>query len=298
MAELALAEAQKRRSRGTLCGVVAILGWSIYGVLAVSITEMPPFLASAIVLFSAAGVLHLHNVAWGGSVIELLRMPRSTLALGAMGLFCGNTFYLLALASGAEAIPVVIISLSWPVLMVGVVVLAGTGRPNLWDLLALALGFAGMAAVSISGIGFAFHPGLLIAFIGGLGWAVYSGLRPLVPSGPPSSMAMFVLVAGLCTFPLHLALGDPWIAPPGEVLAAILMGAIPVGLANLLWDWGARDGDPVLLAGIAFVEPVISTILIVLIHGKPFDAGDVVGLLLVVAGIGAAVIGERERRKT
>lgn len=297
MAEVALGEATRRRNRATLCGIAAILGWSVYGVLAVSIVEMPPYLASTIVLFSASAVLHLTNILRGGSVIELLRIPRATLLLGTMGLFCGNTFYLLALASGAEAVPVVIISLSWPVLMVAVIVLAGTGRPGLWDLVALLLGFAGMAAVSMNGASLSFHPGFLIAFLGCLGWAVYSALRPLVPAGPQSSMAMFTLVAGLASIPLHLAFGHPFVLPPHELLAAFAMGALPVGLANLLWDQGARDGDPVLLAGVAFVEPIISTVLIVLILDKAFDNGDVLGLALVLAGIGAAVIGERARRR-
>jgi drug/metabolite transporter (DMT)-like permease len=154
-----------------------------------------------------------------------------------------------------------------------------------------------MIAVSLNGASLSYHPGYIIAFLGCLGWAVYSGLRPLVPAGPQASMAMFTLIAGLATIPLHLAFGHPFVAPPCEVLAAFIMGAVPVGLANLLWDQGARDGDPVLLAGVAFVEPIVSTLLIVLILGKPYDEGDVVGLLLVIAGIGAAVLGERARRR-
>lgn len=286
----------KRRARGTLFGFGGILGWSVYGVLVASVTRMPPFLLLCLMFSAATVVLVGRGLVAGNRLSDLIRVPRSTLGLGVLGMFGSNAFFVLALAAGAEAIPVVVISLSWPVLMVLIVTVVGSARPNKWDLLALGLGFTGMAAVAMDGGRFAFHPGLLLALLGGLSWAVYSGLRPLVPVGPPDSVAAFVLASGLLAGLMHLGFGESLVAPPREILAAAMAGAIPVGIANLFWDIGVREGDPVLLAGLAFVEPAISASLVVLFLGKAIEGGDVIGLVLVAAGIGASILGERVRR--
>jgi drug/metabolite transporter (DMT)-like permease len=84
---------------------------------------------------------------------------------------------------------------------------------------------------------------------------------------------------------------------PTEAPFLFLIGSITVGYANLLWDIGARHGDPVLLAGLAFIEPVISTSLIVLLLGHAIGAGDLLGLALILAAVGCSLLSERLRRK-
>jgi drug/metabolite transporter (DMT)-like permease len=84
---------------------------------------------------------------------------------------------------------------------------------------------------------------------------------------------------------------------PTEAPFLFLIGSITVGFANLLWDIGARHGDPVLLAGLAFIEPVISTSLIVLLLGHAIGASDLMGLALILAAVGCSLLSERLRRR-
>jgi drug/metabolite transporter (DMT)-like permease len=76
-----------------------------------------------------------------------------------------------------------------------------------------------------------------------------------------------------------------------------LVGVLPVGIANLAWDVGARHGDPLLLAGLSFLEPVASTALIALILSQPVRLTDYAAMILVILAVACSILSERLRRK-
>lgn len=283
--------------RATLIGFLATLGWACYGALVVATDQTPPVLALAI-FFTAAALTLLGRRLWlGYGVTDLFRMPWSTVGLGFFGLFGNNLLFVLAFTSGANPVSVNIVAFSWPVMMTAIVLLVGLARATWWDALAMVLGFVGFVAISYDGTTLALHPGLIMAAAGALLWALYSALRRVVPVGVPDAMTAFTSLSAIAAWATHFVIGEPFQSSSDDLIALIVVGILPVGLANLMWDYGTRLGDPVLLAGLSFLEPLLASSLIALVHGVPFRLADLAGLALILLGIGCSVLSERLRRR-
>jgi drug/metabolite transporter (DMT)-like permease len=283
------------RARGTAFGAMAIAGWSIYGVLIVSNTATPPFLSMAIVFTFSAAVLLGRRLVRGDGIGDILRIPPTTLALGVTGLFGNNVLFVTALSLGGAAVPLNIASLSWPIFMMALVAMLGIARPSWLDVCAVLVGFCGVVLLALQhGLGSVDWP-VVLALVGALCWALYSALRNRVPAGPADSMMAFVAVSAVLCWALTLSLETATVLPD-EFLRLAVIGIVPVGLANLAWDFGARHGDPVLLAGLSFLEPIVSTALISVILSKPVTMWDAAGGGLVVIGVLFSLVSQRQRQ--
>lgn len=284
------------RNQGTALGAGAIAAWSIYGVLLASNSVTPPFRAMAIVFTCATAVLLARRLLQGRGVKDIFRIPPATLALGVLGLFGSNCLYVVALALGGQPVAVNIAALAWPVFLVIVVALFGVARPTWLDGLAMLIGFGGVVLLTLQRGGFAIDWPVLVALAGAVCWAVYSGLRTRVPAGPQDSMIAFVGISAVLCW-LITAGFERGSVPLDEFLRLAVVGLIPVGIANLAWDLGARHGDPVLLAGFSFLEPIASTALIALVLSVPVGYSEALSLALVVSAVFFSIMSERVRRR-
>ncbi|MGQ0486621.1 MAG: EamA family transporter [Hyphomicrobiales bacterium] len=284
------------KTRGTALGLFAILSWSCYGVLIAANSATPPFLSTAIVFTFATATLLARRLLMGGSLRDLFTIPLPTLALGFTGLFGSNCFYVLALALGGNPVTVNIGSLTWPAFMVVFIVVFGVARATWLDGLAMLLGLAGVVVLVSKGAGISFELPVLLALFAALSWAIYSALRTRVPASPKDAMIAFVATSAIACWAITLAF-ETGTAPGIEILRLAAVGILPVGLANLAWDIGARHGDPVLLAGLSFMEPVLSTALTAYALSRPVGAGDAIALALVLAAVLCSIMSERLRRR-
>lgn len=289
------------RASATLLGVGALAMWALYATLVVGARGLPPFLTLAVLFSAATLVLLLRRVILGNGFADIFQVPLATLLLGFLGIFGSNAAYVLAIGTGVDPVGATILSFSWPILMVIIVVAAGISRATSWDGLALLLGFSGMSIAALGDGRFSLHPGLILAFLSGLCWALYSGLRTLVPAGPQDSTAAFNLWSAVAAWTLHFALEPTTsldVANLWQLATVAIAGVLAVGIANLMWDIGAREGDPVLLASLAFAEPILSTGLLALFVTGKYQFGNAISLALVMAGAGASMVSERRRRQT
>lgn len=278
-----------------MLGVLALSCWSIYGVLVAANSVTPPFLAMAIVFTCATMVLVCLRLVRGQGLAGLFTIPLSTLALGATGLFGSNVLYVVALEAGGSPVAINVASLSWPVFLVVIVSATGILRATWLDGLAMAVGFGGVTLLALQRGPADVDWPVILAVAAALCWAVYSGLRTKVPAGPPDAMTCFVGVSGIACWILTLALEQPQ-TTMAEVTRLALVGLIPVGFANLAWDYGARHGDQLLLAGVSFLEPIASTALIAWILAKPVTMMDGAALALVLVAVLLSLLSERHRR--
>lgn len=285
------------RTRGTMLGATALFFWSFYGVLVAANSATPPFRAMAIVFTFATLVLLGFRLIRGHGIASLFTIPLSTLALGVTGLFGSNVLYVLALQAGGSPVPVNVASLSWPVFMVVIIAAFGVGRVIWLDAVAMAVGFSGVLLLALQRGPANIDWPVMLAILGALTWAVYSGLRTRVPAGPPDAMTCFVGVSGIMCWTLTL-LFEHGSVPLDEAIRLAIVGIVPVGFANLAWDHGARHGDPVLLAGLSFLEPIASTALIAVILSKPVSLLDGAALALVLLAVLCSLMSERLRRKS
>ena len=277
-------------------GLVAVVLWSSYAALMVAMREVPAFLLLAIAFSSASLVMLARRLVLGMGFRDLVAIPRATLALGVMGLFGTNALFALALRTGVDTVSATIINYSWPVLMVLVVHALRIARPTPWDGLALTAGFAGVVVAALKEGTFIPHPGLILSFTSALLWAAYSGARRLVPPGPTDALAAFAVVSAALSWGCHFAFEAPTLPALSDLALIVAVGVVPLGIGNAFWDVAARHADPILLAGLSFLEPIMATWLLLLYLGTALKAADLISLGLVVGGVGLGILGDFRRR--
>lgn len=268
--------------RATLYALGAIALWGTLAVLGLELRGVPPFLlvGSALLLGALCGVRGLRPGA----------VRPAVLLLGVYGLFAYHFCLFLALRL-APPVEANLLNYLWPLLIVVLspVFLSGVrlGRRHLGGAL---LGFAG-AWLLVSGgrLGFAREglAGYLLAVAAAFIWATYSLLSKRLGS-PTSAIASFCLISGLLSLACH-ALFEPAYRPSGSELPFLLLiGLGPMGAAFYLWDRALKEGDPRVIGTLAYLTPLLSTLLIALA-----GAGRLGGLALGAMGliVGGAVVG-------
>lgn len=294
-----------RRPRGLAMwanlAIIYVVWGSTYFGIAVAIETIPPFLMATI-RFAIAGLI---LVAW-----DLLRHPGSrhlptrrqvvdSMIVGGLLLGIGNAFVGVGektVPSGIAAILVGMMPL-WFALL-GWLYL----RERLPRLVAfaVALGFAGVALlVWPSGDGANhFDPlGLLILFLGPLGWAhgsIYSVRRAKLPPSPLSASGLQMLAGAALTGIESLIVGEPATFDPAAVSSAsiiavvylILFGSM---LAYTAYAWLLRNAPLSLVGTYAYVNPVVAVALGTVFLREPISMRTVVASAVILAAVAIIV---------
>ena len=276
--------------RATLAGGGAVLVWSTAASFAVLGTGLPPllFIAGAF----AAGFLAFCSarLVRGQSLRKMLAVPLPVLCLMVLGFLGHNGLYVTALRY-APAAEVNLISYLWPLLMVTLLAIAGIARPTRFQVLGSLLGFAGLAWFVSPEVSADSAGGSLLGFVLALSaascFAVYSALRAKFSGGPPDAAGAACGLAALIAFALHCALGPSGIpeVEPAALLAMLLIGIGPMGIANLMWDHGVRYGDGRVLSNLAYLTPVLSTLLLAALGLAALTPDVLIGGGLILGGI-------------
>ena len=278
----------------TMIGGSAVLVWSTAASFAVLGSALPPllFLAGA---FGAGFVVFLAaRLVRGQPLLGMLAVPLPVLGLMVLGFLGHNGLYVTALRF-APAAEVNLISYLWPLLMVALQGAAGIARPTRVQVMGTCLGFAGLVWLVSPGSASGGLLGYGLAFLAAVCFATYSALRARIDGGPPDAAGTACGVAALIALGLHLAVGSgvPLAIEPAALIAMVLIGIGPMGLANLLWDHGVRFGDGRVLSALAYLTPVLSTLLLVLLGLAALTDQLVVGGGLILLGIGLSAWGAR-----
>ena len=220
-------------------------------------------------------------------------MPASTLALGVYGLF-GFHFLLFIALRHAPPVEANLVNYLWPLL---IVVLAPLFLPGMRlrgvQVIAALAGFAGATIAILGGAGagaggwsWGYLPALGSAFI----WASYSLLTRRVQAFPTAAIGLFGLVSGLLSLLCHWAMEPAADLQPRDWMLIAAMGLGPLGAAFFLWDKALKGGDPRQIGILAYLTPLASTVLLLLVSGRPLTWSIALAAALI---IGAAVLGTR-----
>jgi drug/metabolite transporter (DMT)-like permease len=271
--------------RATVDALAAILLWGTLAVLGLRLRHVPPLLL--------VGCALLIGAACGARGIRLRGTPPAVLLLGVYGLFAYHfcLFLGLRLAPPVEAN---LINYLWPLLIVVLSPLFVPGTSlRARHVVGAAVGFGG-AALLVTGGRIAFTggagaaAGYLLAFAAAVIWSTYSLLTKRVGDFPTSTIATFCLVSGVLSLGGH-ALFEPRYAPQAADLGYLLLiGLGPMGAAFYLWDRALKRGDPRTIGTLAYLTPLLSTLLVTLFGGGRLTRTSAAAMALVVAG---AVIG-------
>jgi drug/metabolite transporter (DMT)-like permease len=251
--------------RATAIGFTAVLMWSLLALLTVGTAPVPPFLLNAL-CFGIGGALGLVWVWQGAGFAVLRRVPLRVYAFGTVGLFGYHFLYFSALrmAPPAEA---GLIAYLWPLFIVLLSGLLPGERLQPMHVTGAFLAFAGAALIVLRGpAAFAADtlPGLALAFLCAVTWAVYSVLSRRLGAVPTETVAVFCIATALLSALAHLALESTvWPVGTSGWLSVIALGLGPVGLAFFTWDIGMKRGNIQLLGVASYAAPLLSTLALV-----------------------------------
>ncbi|WP_092496575.1 aromatic amino acid exporter YddG [Faunimonas pinastri] len=282
------------RASATLIGFSAILMWSLLAVFTAASGTVPPFQLAAMT-FAIGGALGVVWIAAGGRWREL-RQPLPVWLTGIAGLFGYHALYFTALRN-ARPVEAGLICYLWPLLIVLFSSLLPGERLRWYHIAGALLGLAGTVLIiggraSATGFGGGNLLGYGSALAAAFTWAAYSVLSRRFAAVPTAVVAAFCLATALLSALCHMLFEiTVWPQGGGQWLAILGLGALPVGAAFYVWDFGVKRGNIQVLGAASYVAPLLSTLILILAGFGQVTAALAVAALLISAG---AVLASRD----
>ncbi len=264
------------QTKAYILSLAAIALWGTLAFLALELSSMPPFLlvGMALIIGSLCSIRQITR--W--------RVPLRTLLLGIYGVF-GFHFCLFMALRLAPPLEANLINYLWPLLIVVMAPVFLPGyRLHTRHIIASLMGFAG-AILIVTGGSFSFRKeyvtGYGLAGASAFIWASYSLLTKRVAMFPNAAIGLFCLAAGILSLTMHVWIEPAYFLTVRDVLILFVLGIGPMGAAFYLWDAALKKGDPRVIGSLAYLTPMLST-LILAATGR--------GTLTVYSGLAMALI--------
>lgn len=276
--------------KSTGFALLTILLWASLAALTSRVTSVSPLVLVGLVLFfCGVGTLpfwrqwRARPVSWLVTITALL------------------LYHLLLFMSFRHA-PVLeanLINYLWPLFIILFTPLLLPGHPlHSRHLLAGALGLAGSVLVMVNGelqLQVAYLPGYLLALGAAIIWGAYSVLSRRLPPAPAVVTAAACLPAGLLALLLAWWLEGP--LPIAQIPADdwwLIVGLAlgPMGAAFVTWYLALRDGDPRRIGALAYLTPLLSTLLLVLLNGEELTSRHLLAGAFIMGGALLGMLGK------
>ena len=277
--------------RSDLAALGAVILWGSLAALGASLSHIPPLLLTGIGLL-IGGLVSLPLAKFD---LKRLRVSRSALLLGVYGLF-GYHAALFAGLQNAPSVQANLVNYLWPLLIVVLapIFIRGTTL-TLRHVVAAVVGFigAGLAILSGTELVSGFAIGYVFAFFAAIFWSTYSLLSNRV-AFKTTAVGTFGFVSGALAIGTHLIFEPATTVQLADWPLLIALGLGPLGGSFYLWAYALRNGSPQRVGLIAFLTPLISTTLLLVVTNTPLSP-----LLAVSAGLIfiAAFVGSRTKKQ-
>lgn len=181
-----------------------------------------------------------------------------------------------------------VLSYLWPVMVVAIGSLIRLFSFKFVHAISLLLGFAGVIVVAGEGAIVLSPLGISLAILSGLSWALFTVFRIWQGSCAKPVLAKGCLLAAVLSLLLHVGFETFQMPSLLALFAAVAIGIIPLGLANLCWDVGVRKGNAPLLAAMAYATP-LAGLLVLSLFGLATLTLSLLGgaALIILAGLTA-----------
>lgn len=272
--------------------LVALIGGSAPAAINVAIDGAPPLVIAGMRTLAAAVVLTVFVYATGRRIIApWTREGRMVWLFGAGAGFFGYAmpFTLFPIAqTEVSSIMAGIVMACLPVMSVLLAgLLAGetlTRRALLGVLIGLGGVFILIGPAALGGAeGTVFGISLLLCAV--FGYAAMGVVMRRAPEHPARSFAATMMIAAsLMTAPVLIATGVDDVTPAGW-LAMAYLGFGPTGFTAILIVTVVRRAGAAFLSTSAYLAPVVSVVLGMLLFAEPLHVNQVLGLLTIMAGI-------------
>ncbi len=271
--------------------LAAIALWGVLAALSLRLRGWPPFLLAGAALL-VGSLCSIHRLrAW--------RVPGRALALGVYGLF-GFHFLLFVALRLAPPVEANLVNYLWPLLIVVLAPLIVPGvRLRARHVVAAVLGFAGAALLVTGGeLGFAAERWTATPRRSATRRRSVRRSSGRHTRSRPSASRRFPQRRSACTAPSRASLAlachclfEPRYAPQiAELPWLLALGLGPMGAAFFLWDYALKRGDPRAIGALAYLAPLLSTLVLVAAGEGSLGTLTLVAMALIIGG---AVLGGR-----
>src|SRR6185369_9476409 len=243
--------------------------------------------------FTLASVTLLVLLRWREGSMGLPRRDLVAIcALGALGFGVYQILWTTGLTTIAAGDSALIIA-STPVLVAFLAVLARSDVLTAGKLVGGIVSFGGVALVIASGQGLSLGrplAGEAIALVAAICWAFYTAFgAPFLRRYSPLRTTAWATVAGTVVLaPIaasQLSSVDAADLTPGVIGAVLYSGFLAAGVANVLVSNGIRVVGPTRTAAYQFLVPALAVVLAFVFLAEPIRPGQVLGGLVIVAGV-------------
>ena len=276
---------------------IAVLGvmvlWAANFIVVKSAVAVLPPVGFTFLRFSLAATTLLVLLRWREGSIGLPR--RDLLAICGLGAL-GFGIYQILWTTGLQTIAAgdsALIIASTPVLVAFLAVLARSDVLTPAKLVGGIVSFAGVALVIGSGKGLSLGGSLVgeaITLIAAICWAFYTAFgAPFLRRYSPLRTTAWATVAGtLVLAPIaasQLSTVEMADLTPGVLGAVLYSGFLAAGISNVIVSNGIKVVGPTRTSAYQFLVPALAVILAFVFLSEPIRPGQVVGGLIIVAGV-------------
>jgi DME family drug/metabolite transporter len=279
---------------GTVALVLASVLWGTTGTAASFLPGDVSPLAIGASTMALGGIL-LFAVS-ARTAVAALRDPaaRRWLLIGAVGVFVYPLAFYSAMDQAGVAVGNVVALGSGPVFAaVFEWVWERRGLSARW-LVATAIAVAGITLLSFgrhaddASSGNDVTAGVLLGLLAGVAYALYtyaSSRAIAVGHSGRSVMGGMFGVGAVALLPVLFALGAPLLQSPQSVAIAAYLAVGPMFVAYLLFGFGLTHLRSSVATTVTLIEPLVATVLAVLVVGERLEFGGWVGLALILTGV-------------
>lgn len=165
-------------------------------------------------------------------------------------------------------------------------------RPTSRWAVATAVALAGVVLVSGvagNGSGQQIAPvGILASLGAGASYAVYAIASKLLLDrewSTSASMGAVFGVASVFSVPVLLSTSLAWLTTTEGVLLVLWLGVVTIVVAYLLFGWGLKRLAPTTVASLTLAEPLVATLLGLIVLRETLSAPAIVGLIIMAVGL-------------
>ena len=299
-----------RNTRATTAGTWALVAssvlWGTTGTAASFLPDDVSPLAIGASTMAVGGIL-LFLVSARTALVALAdRESRRWLLIGAVGVFVYPLAFYSAMDQAGVAIGNVVALGSGPVFAALFEWLwERRGLSTRW-LVATAVAVAGIALLSVgrhaddSSAGDGVLPGVLLGLLAGVAYALYtyaSGRAIAVGHSGRSVMGGMFGVGVVALLPVLFLLGAPLLQSGQTVSIAAYLAVGPMFVAYLLFGYGVTHMRSSVVTTVTLIEPLVATVLAVIVVGERLEPVGWVGLVFILAGV-TILVTARQSPKT
>ncbi|HIU63486.1 MAG TPA: EamA family transporter [Candidatus Avacidaminococcus intestinavium] len=272
--------------KSTLIGFCAVVLWGMLALLTAFTGSIPPFQLTAMTFALAcfAGGLYFVYV---GCPFAILKQPLGVWLNGIGGLFGYHALYFMAMKK-APTLEVSLIAYLWPILIVLFTTFLPGEKLRLQHLVGVIMGFLGIFLLVIQkgqpSLAGEHLLGYLLAAACAVIWSLYSVVSRRNKEVPTLMIGFFCGITACLALLAHLT-WEVTVIPQGIEWGAVLaLGLGPVGMAFFAWDYGVKNGNIKLLGTLAYMAPLISTLLLILAGHAEFTWNVALACICIVSG--------------